>query len=197
MARRLLLILGIAMWAFVLASLVGFDPADPPTHVVWPANESVANWCGPMGAYVAYALFKALGFGAWVLASFTGLGLLSAACGAAPKHALVRFVGLILMSASVAGVQHLALPGSGSMPDLAGGLIGTLATTKLVSSIGVAGATLALLMGVFVGAFVAMDEWLSAAFAWIWSVTREHGVPAAKVLTLDNQVPTYRPLEAA
>jgi S-DNA-T family DNA segregation ATPase FtsK/SpoIIIE len=180
-ARRIVLVLGIAVWAFVLASLVGYDPADPPTHVVWPANEHVANWCGPVGAYVSARFFKLLGFGAWVLVSFTGLGLLSGACGAAPKHALVRFVGLVLMAASVAGVQHLALPTSGSMPDLAGGLVGTLACTKLVASIGVAGTTLALLMGVFVGAFVAMDEWLSAAFAWIWSVTREHGVPAAKV----------------
>ncbi len=181
LARRILLILGIAVWAFVLASLVGYDPADPPTHVVWPPNGHIANWCGPVGAYVASTFFKLLGFGAWVLVSFTGLGLLSGACGAAPKHALVRFVGLILLAASVAGVQHLALPTSGSMPDLAGGLIGTLACTKLVASIGVAGATLALLVGVFVGAFVAMDEWLSAAFSWIWSVTREHGVPAAKV----------------
>lgn len=181
LARRLVLILSIAVWAFVLASLVGYDPADPPTHVVWPANADVANWCGPVGAYVAATFFKLLGFGAWVLVSFTGLGLLSSACGAAPKHALVRFVGLLLMSAAVSGVQHLALPSSGSMPDLAGGLVGTLACTKLVASIGVAGATLALLMGLFVGAFVAMDEWLSAAFSWIWSVTREHGVPAAKV----------------
>ncbi|MFO0831445.1 MAG: DNA translocase FtsK [Phycisphaerales bacterium] len=181
LARRIVLILGIAVWAFMLASLVGYDPADPPTHVVWPANEHVTNWCGPVGAYVASTFFKLLGFGAWVLVSFTGLGMLSAACGAAPKHSMVRFVGLVLMSCAVAGVQHLALPSSGSMPDLAGGLIGTLTCTKLVSSIGVAGATLALLGGVMVGAFVAMDEWLSAAFAWIWSVTREHGVPAAKV----------------
>lgn len=38
LARGLLLLLLIASWAFVLASLVGFDAADRPGHVVWPQN---------------------------------------------------------------------------------------------------------------------------------------------------------------
>ena len=30
-------------WAFVLASLLTFDPGDPPTHLVWPGNDPVVN----------------------------------------------------------------------------------------------------------------------------------------------------------
>jgi DNA segregation ATPase FtsK/SpoIIIE, S-DNA-T family len=181
LARRLLLVLAVGIWAFVLASMVGYDPADPPTHVVWPANDVVTNWCGPFGAQIAYGLFKALGFGAWLLVSFFGLGLLSAACGAAPKHAIVRFIGLILMAAAIAGVQHLVLPNSGSMPDLAGGVVGKASAQELLSRFGSVGAGLILVIALLVGALVAMDEWLIAAFSWIWSLTKERGVPAAKV----------------
>jgi len=179
--RRASLLILLAAAAFVLASMVAYDPADPPSHLVYPPNHPVANWCGPFGAAIAYTLFKLLGFGAWVLASFLTLGILSAAAGGQPRHALVRVLGLAMLTASLSCLQHLILPGSGSMPDLAGGLIGSVGTTELTSRFGGLGAGLMLAVMAFIGAVVAMDEWLLAAFGWMWAKTREHGVPAAKV----------------
>ena len=182
MPKAIFLILCTAGWIFVLASLIGYDPADPPTHVVWPANEVVTNWCGPFGAMVAAALFKLLGFGAWVLTVFIGLGLLSALMGAGLKHALVRLCGLVLLSVAFAGMQHLMLPTSGSMPDLAGGLVGTSIAQMLSSRFGGLGSGLILVLGGMIGAMVAMDEWMTALFGWLGEKTKEHGVPAAKAV---------------
>ncbi|HYF14002.1 MAG TPA: DNA translocase FtsK 4TM domain-containing protein [Phycisphaerales bacterium] len=182
MSRIILLVVMIAAWAFVFFSMVGFDPADPPTHVVWPANESVTNWCGPFGAMISAAMFKTLGFGAWVLAIFTGIGLLSAAMGAGLKAVLVRLVGLVLLAISIAGLQALVFPASGSMPDLAGGLLGRLASSELALRFGGLGAGLLLCVAAIIGAIVAMDEWMLPLFSWMAEKTREHAVPAAKVV---------------
>ncbi len=181
-SRLILLILLIAGWAFVLASMIGYDPSDPPTHVVWPANEAVTNWCGPFGAIVANSLFKLMGFGAWVLVIFTGIGLLSAAMGNGFRHLLVRFVGLLVLASAFSGLQALFMPGSGSMPDLAGGLLGKVMTSELTLRFGTMGSALFLFMGLVLGAMVAMDEWFMALVGWIFDITKEHGVPAAKAV---------------
>jgi len=179
--RRAFLLVLLAGWAFVAASLIGFDPADPPTHLVWPANDPVVNWCGPFGATVSYTLFKLLGIGAWALVLFMGLGLLSAATGQLVRHGLVRILGLLMLAVSFSGLQNLLAPDSGSMPDLAGGLIGSVGVAEITTRFGGLGAGIILFVMALIGAVVAMDEWLLAAFGWMWRNTREHGVPAAKV----------------
>src|SRR5262252_4685009 len=81
LGRRLVLLILLAGWAFVFASLIGFDPADPPSHLVYPPNSPVANWCGSFGAAIAYTMFKVIGYGAWVFVVMLGLGLMSSALG--------------------------------------------------------------------------------------------------------------------
>ncbi len=178
LSRIIVLILLLAGWAFVLASLVGFDIADPPTHVVWPANAEIANWCGPFGAMIAATLFKLLGYGAWLLVVFVGLGIFSLLMGSRTQHALVRLLGLVLLACAAAGLQHIVLPGTGPMPDLAGGLVGKVGATELSIRFGGLGAGVFLLVGAMIGALVAFDEWLIALVSWGVEKTREHAVPA-------------------
>jgi S-DNA-T family DNA segregation ATPase FtsK/SpoIIIE len=178
-SRVILIVLLLAGWAFVAASLVGYNAGDPPTHVVFPPNDTVLNWCGPFGAAIASSMFKLLGFGAWVLVIFTGIGLLSAAMGAGLKQAAVRFVGLLMLACAFAGLQNLFLPTSGSMPDLAGGLVGKVLNAELAARFGAVGSGIMLIMGGLLGAIVAMDEWVLAFFGWAYEKTRDHGVPAA------------------
>src|SRR5262245_10631146 len=181
LAKRLAFLVLLAAWALVLAGLVGYSPGAPPGHIVYPPNDPVLNWCGPFGAHVAYTLFKIAGFGAWILVSFLGLGLLSAAAGATPRHSLLRLIGLALITSAVACTQALLLPGTGPMPDMPGGVIGTVGAAELAVRLGRLGAMIVISMGGFIGALVAMDEWIVAIFGWMWRKTREHGVPAAKV----------------
>ena len=39
---------------FLALSLVSYDPADPPSTLVWPRNDRVHNLCGTTGATVAF-----------------------------------------------------------------------------------------------------------------------------------------------
>ncbi|MBM4109556.1 MAG: hypothetical protein FJ255_12235, partial [Phycisphaerae bacterium] len=172
---RVPLIMVLVFGAFATASLIGFDPADPPTTLSWPANETVQNWCGPAGAWIAYHAFRLLGFGVWVLAIGLGLGALSAAMGSSVRHPIVRGVGLLMGACAVAGFQHLLFPQSGAFPDMAGGRVGTFVVTELSARFGPVGTGLWLIGLLGVGALAAMDDWLLWALGWMWRT----GVPAA------------------
>ncbi|MFZ4429363.1 MAG: DNA translocase FtsK [Phycisphaerales bacterium] len=170
----------IAVWAFVLASLIGFDHADPPSHLVAPHNSPVMNWCGPVGAFVAYNAFKLLGHAAWILALCITLGLLSAAIGRSVQHAIVRLIGAVMMSAAIAGLMNLLAPGLGPMPDLSGGTIGVVGVSELAQRFGSLGTGIVLAVLTVVGAIVAMDEWVVAFLGWAYRLTVDRGVPAAR-----------------
>lgn len=180
LARKMALIVVLVGWAFVIASLIGFHRADAPGHVVWPANSPVANWCGPLGASIAYTLFKVLGVGAWALTLLSGVGLLMALCGSRPSHWLLRIVGVVMIACAAAGLQTILAPGSGPFPDLSGGVVGVVGVNELASRGGQLGAFLGVIVMGLIGALVAADEWLAAAFGWTWHWAQKKGVPAAK-----------------
>jgi DNA segregation ATPase FtsK/SpoIIIE, S-DNA-T family len=52
---------------FAGLSLVSFDPADPPSDLVYPLREEVTNVCGPAGAIFAHTALTLVGFGAYYL----------------------------------------------------------------------------------------------------------------------------------
>lgn len=174
----------VALWAYVVASMIGFDKADPPSHLVSPQNSPVVNWCGPIGAYIAYKSFLLFGYGAWLLAICITLGLLSAAIGRSVQHALVRLIGAVMMTAAISGMMNLIAPGSGPMPDLSGGLVGVVGVDELSMRFGAIGAGIILAIFAVVGAVVAMDEWVIAFFGWAYRLTIDHGVPAAKTVSV-------------
>jgi S-DNA-T family DNA segregation ATPase FtsK/SpoIIIE len=172
---RVPLIVVLVFGAFATASLIGFDPADPPTTLYWPANERVQNWCGPAGAWIAYHSFRLMGFGVWVLVVGLGLGALSAATGSAVRHPLVRGIGLVMAAIAVASFQNLLFPRSGSFPDMAGGRVGTFVVAELTARFGPVGTGLWLIGLLGIGALAALDDWLLWALGWTW----RRGVPAA------------------
>ncbi|MCC6425323.1 MAG: DNA translocase FtsK [Phycisphaerales bacterium] len=173
--RRMVVLIVLAIWTFVIASLIGFDPADPPSHLVWPPNEPVANWCGPVGAHIAYGLYKLLGLGVWVLMLVGAIGILSAAAGQRVSHWVVRALGLLMLTAAASGFQRIVMPNSGPFANLPGGLVGVAGAQRLIDSLGPVGTILSLaIMGV-IGAIVAMDEWVTALVGWMW----RRGAPAA------------------
>src|SRR5688572_6083046 len=62
------LALGLVCLTLVLGlSLVTYDRGDPPSALVYPANEEVQNACGRGGAIVAHLLFEGIGIGAYYL----------------------------------------------------------------------------------------------------------------------------------
>ncbi|MDX2016975.1 MAG: DNA translocase FtsK 4TM domain-containing protein, partial [Planctomycetota bacterium] len=169
------MVLTVAVWAFAAASLIGFDPADPPSHAVWPQNHPPANWCGAFGAAVAYHLVRFLGWGAYALLAVGGILLLHTAMTRALRDALIRALGVVFVALAVAGLQKLMFPTSGPFPDMVGGLVGTAGVAELMPRFGgmFTGVILVLMLGV--GLIVAMDDWLSVLFFWV----RKTGVPVA------------------
>lgn len=54
----------LALTLFLIAALATFDPADPPSRVVYPGNEKPSNVCGWAGAVTAHFLLEWTGIGA-------------------------------------------------------------------------------------------------------------------------------------
>jgi len=63
-----LLALGLlALGLFLAAAILSYNPADPPSHAVYPPPTEVFNLCGRSGAWAAWLLFEAFGLGAYYL----------------------------------------------------------------------------------------------------------------------------------
>lgn len=162
-------------------SLVGFDPGDPPSHVVSPPNATIHNWCGAFGAAVSYWTIYYTGAGAWVLFILGGIVLASGVVGTSLSHLAVRFIGIVMFAISVSGFQALIFKASASLPDLPGGVIGTVGVEQLLYRFGPMGSAIWLgAMGI-IGLVVAADEWLNIGMGWSWHWMRHTGAPAAAI----------------
>ncbi len=63
----LLTLVLLALTIFLGAALLSYDPADPPSKLVWPERSETFNACGRSGAVAAALLFNAVGVGAYYL----------------------------------------------------------------------------------------------------------------------------------
>lgn len=57
----------LAITIFLGASLFSYDPADPPSTLVYPPRATITNVCGRSGAMVSSLLFSGIGVGAYYL----------------------------------------------------------------------------------------------------------------------------------
>ncbi|MBX3381185.1 MAG: DNA translocase FtsK 4TM domain-containing protein [Phycisphaeraceae bacterium] len=179
--RRLALVLLLFVWVFVLMSLIGFDPGDPPSHVISPPNATIHNWCGAFGAAVSYWTIYYMGAGAWVLFVLGGIVLASGVVGTSLSHLAVRLIGIVMFAASVSGFQALIFKTTAALPDLPGGVMGTVGVEQLLYRFGPMGSAIWLgAMGI-IGLVVAADEWLNLGVGWSWNWMRTTGAPAAAV----------------
>src|ERR1700744_6473741 len=55
----------LAMAVFLGLSLASYNPADPPSNVIYPTNIPPTNLCGLAGAQLAHNLVVATGAGAY------------------------------------------------------------------------------------------------------------------------------------
>jgi len=142
-------IVALALFAvtlFVGASMLSFDPADPPARLTHPLREQPLNLCGEIGAGLAYWLRLSFGLAAW----FIPLGLLgfdlqlmTRGPVAAPRR---KMFGIAMMTAAASVLLHLIAPemGSGQLVG-SGGYVGAwgvaaferhFATTGLIILLG-------------------------------------------------------------
>ncbi|MCB1281303.1 MAG: DNA translocase FtsK 4TM domain-containing protein, partial [Salinibacterium sp.] len=165
---RVIWLFAAAAWVFLAASLVSFDRADPPSHVIWPAHETAANWGGPFGASTAYWLLRLIGWSV-ALPMFAALATLwTAARGSEIRQPIFRALGVGLITAAAAGLFAVSSPLiPAPIAGLPGGSLGMVFAETLVVRFGVLGASIWLMLLAAVGLVVGFDRLVLAAPAWV------------------------------
>ena len=156
------------MWLFLAAALVSHDPADAPGHAVAPLNETLGNWCGPFGAWLAHNLFLLLGWGAWAMLVALGAEMTLLAAGKRRGQLAVRALGVLMIALAASGFHALLFPAFSNAPEGAGGVIAIAGVAELASRFGGLGAALWIALLGVIGLVVAFDHLVlvgPAAFA--------------------------------
>ena len=66
--RNDVLALGLlALVVFVGLSFLSYDPADPPSALVFPSRRTPINICGSTGASIAFYGKQLMGAGVWMM----------------------------------------------------------------------------------------------------------------------------------
>jgi len=156
--------------AFLAVSVASFDPADPPSDAVYPPNDPVRNWCGGVGAYVAYALLSAIGDAAYPLLLFVMTGALLWISSTTFEDKAFRIIGAGLLVLSVA-VASAMIAVEARLPEGNGGVLGLAIWMYLEPRLGVFGTVLLMIPVALVGLVLLTDTWLIilpvAVFKWI------------------------------
>ena len=86
---------------FLAVSLLTYDPADPPSSLIYPPRTLAQNACGPLGAFAARALFDAMGFGAYFVSLTLAVVTLRLLMGRTISDPALRFAGWLLTAAGL------------------------------------------------------------------------------------------------
>ncbi len=139
----------------VLIALLTYSPADPGFFFYRGVESSVHNRIGPVGAWLADALFGLFGRGAYWVPLMLGFGAWRIHRGAreAPSGRATHWVrggGLALLMVSTCALAALNWP-RGPLHEGAGGLLGQFAGDGLRDGLGYLGATLIMLVAWMAG----------------------------------------------
>ncbi|MFQ5731202.1 MAG: DNA translocase FtsK 4TM domain-containing protein [Planctomycetaceae bacterium] len=136
-----LLALGLlALTVFAGLSLASYDPADPPSELVFPARAATMNLCGTAGAQFAHALRTAVGVGMW----FVLVALITADLRLFRREPvtdpLARIAGMTLSLAALCVAFQMLSPAMGGGPVIgSGGYVGAYGVSLLERSFSLAG----------------------------------------------------------
>ncbi|MGE5295228.1 MAG: DNA translocase FtsK 4TM domain-containing protein, partial [Solirubrobacterales bacterium] len=188
-ARVAALCLGIGLCLMLLFSCMSFSIADWPSPYVVPSNEPPANWCGSMGAFVAFYLFYYIGPGTYIV-------LASALCYFVAKLAkwhvgqpIFRLIGLVLLTAAASVTFYSFWPHKTyTFPMGSGGVLGISTSIYLKSTFARLGAFILILATWIVGLALLADNLIVGLFAACgfamrrvlgvivpaWAVAKEH-----------------------
>jgi S-DNA-T family DNA segregation ATPase FtsK/SpoIIIE len=138
-----LLCLGVGFGVVLLLSCLSFNIADWPSQYAYPHNEPPANWCGSVGAFLAYYLLYYLGPGVFIVL-VTGICYLVAKLLRRPvDQGVFRLIGLVLLTATASATFYSFWPHKVfTFPMGSGGVLGISTATFLKSNFARLGAFL-------------------------------------------------------
>jgi S-DNA-T family DNA segregation ATPase FtsK/SpoIIIE len=117
------LLLGVIALAWL--SLLSFCDTDPPSSLRMPPKSPVDNWCGTVGAQMAYWLRYWLGGGAYMGVLFATVAAVMLAFGGKVRDLPWRLAGLILLVVGTSTAAYLVNP-QASLLDPASGASGVV-----------------------------------------------------------------------
>jgi DNA segregation ATPase FtsK/SpoIIIE, S-DNA-T family len=180
--KPLALFFATAVWVFLICALGSFHATDWPSHAVYP-YAATQNVCGPVGAFVAYWSYLAIGQGVFPLLFFSGVCLAMAFYHTRLSDPWLRAMGLLMLSIAFAAFVNHFKPGSSSgFPEGSGGVIGIGTAAFLQSHFNTVGTSLILLTAILVGLLLAADDLVLRApgFAAQAYSTVKDGAPKVK-----------------
>lgn len=164
-----LLALGLlALCVFLVASLVSYNPADPPNALVYPQSTTITNVCGRSGAVASVVLLNAVGVGAYYLVfslmMFDAVLLARRPVG----QPVLRLVGWLLSLTGICSLLAMALPQLSPGPVIgAGGYLGAAARGLLERNFASVGAYILVFSLLAGGLLLCTDYVLVRIVSWI------------------------------
>ena len=143
---------------FLITSVLTFNPADSPSTSVWPPNDPVCNWCGPVGAHLAYRLFWALGDGTYPLLLFLVAAAFLWLSQKGVQDKVFRVTGALLLLVTIS-VMSAMIKTEARLPESNGGVLGLSIWRFLEPGLGKFGMVLFLVPVGLVGLLLLTDTW--------------------------------------
>ncbi|MCL4192666.1 MAG: DNA translocase FtsK 4TM domain-containing protein [Thermoguttaceae bacterium] len=164
----------LALTIFLGASLLSYNPADPPSTLVYPVAQEPENVCGRSGAVVSSVLFNIFGLGAYYI--FVSLGVVDALLLARREfnQPILRTVGWLVSLSAFSTLSAMAVPSLSPGPVIgSGGFLGAAGRCLLERNFASVGAYIFVLSVMLGGLLLSTDYVLIRFVAWLV------GVPAA------------------
>ncbi len=150
----------LALNVFLIVSLVSYDPADPPSALVHPANETTTNICGPLGSFVARAMFSLFGIGAYYVVVSGGVLNYVLFTKREITQPMVRFNGWVLTLVGFCTLSSMAFAAVAPGPVIgAGGYLGATGQGVLSTYFATAGAII-LTISVIIGGLLLCTDYV-------------------------------------
>ncbi len=148
----------LAITVFAALSLLSFDAADPPSHLVYPVRAIPTNLCGPAGAHLAFALRAALGIGAYLVLAGLVVFDLALFSRREQQGTPIRMIGGLLILLSACSASQFLLPGmEGGHVVGSGGYVGAWIRSVLEAQFALGGSLILILSLFTAGMLLATD----------------------------------------
>jgi DNA segregation ATPase FtsK/SpoIIIE, S-DNA-T family len=173
----------LALCVFLTLSLVTYNPADPPSTLVYPQHAKIANACGRSGAVVAELLLEGIGLGAYFL--IASLAVLDAVLLARRPitEPVLRLVGWVVALTGVTTFFTMSFRGASPGPVIGpGGYLGAAGLALLEMNFAHTGAMILTISLILAGLLLSTDYLLIRVSIWsVW-------LPLAGVLHIGRHV---------
>ena len=161
----------MAMVVFIGLSFMSYDPADPPSDLVFPARRTPINICGTTGASIAFYGRHLLGVGVWVaMAAMIAWDLLLFSRTKGQRFWLTTAGTFLLVMFFCAATQLVAPSFNAGSAYGSGGVVGAWMSIFLTSSFSTVGVFILVCCGLLSG-------WMLSP---LWNVTS----PGLKIATV-------------